>query len=135
MSKTVFTNGCFDIVHIGHLKYLKEARSLGDKLVVGLNTDKSVAKLKGPSRPINNESHRKEFLEAFECVDEVYLFDEETPLNLIKKIKPNVLVKGGDYKVSEIVGSKEVIASGGEVKTLKFYEGFSTTNLIEKIKD
>lgn len=132
--KVVFTNGCFDLLHIGHIKYLKEARALGDKLVLGLNSDASVKRLKGPSRPILSEKYRREFLLALEMVDEVILFEEDTPLNLICQLKPDVLVKGGDYKIEDIVGAQEVLGWGGEVKSLSFYPGFSSTQLIEKIK-
>lgn len=131
--KIVFTNGCFDILHPGHMSYLKQARELGDWLVIGLNTDASIKRLKGPLRPIQNESTRKLMLESVKWVDEVILFDEDTPLELIKKIQPQVLVKGGDYKVEDIVGYNEVMAMGGVVKVLPFVEGLSTTKLIEKI--
>jgi len=133
--KIVFTNGCFDILHIGHLKYLEEASLLGDLLIVGLNSDSSVKELKGETRPINNEFERKTFLMALKCVDHVEIFSEQTPLELIKKIVPQVLVKGGDWSVDKIVGSKEVISNGGEVKSLAFLEGYSTTKLINKIKN
>ena len=132
--KIVFTNGCFDILHRGHLTYLAEAKSCGDKLVVGLNSDLSVKRFKGPERPINSEADRKFMLENLRSVDHVEIFEEDTPLNLIKKILPQVLTKGGDWKVAEIVGSSEVLASGGEVFSLHFVDGFSTTNIIEKIK-
>ncbi len=135
MSKIVFTNGCFDILHIGHIKYLKEAKALGDRLIVGLNSDESVRRLKGDLRPINNQEHRKEFLESLQAVDEVHIFHEDTPLELIKKLRPKVLAKGGDYDLEGIVGAKEVLSWGGEVKALNFYEGFSTTQLIEKLKN
>lgn len=133
--KIVFTNGCFDIVHRGHISYLNEARSLGDLLVIGLNSDSSVRALKGPERPINNEEDRKFLLENLKAVDFVEIFDEETPLSLIKKILPKILVKGGDWKIEQIVGSTEVLASGGEVLSLNFIDGFSSTNIIEKIKN
>lgn len=132
--KVVFTNGCFDLIHIGHIKYLIEAKTLGDRLVVGLNSDESVKRLKGESRPLVPENYRKELLLALKPVDQVEFFTEDTPLNLIKEIKPDVLVKGGDYNISNIVGAKEVLSWGGEVKVLSFYEGFSTTSLIKKIK-
>ena len=132
--KSVFTNGCFDILHSGHVEYLNEARSLGDKLIVGLNSDESVKRLKGSERPINNEVDRKFLLENLVSVDEVIIFNDDTPLNLIKKIMPDILVKGGDWQVEQIVGHKEVIANGGEVKSLKFKEGYSTTSVLEKIK-
>ncbi len=132
--KVVFTNGCFDILHRGHLTYLKEAKACGDLLVVGLNSDKSVKALKGEERPINNEQDRKFMLESLRFVDCVEIFGEQTPLNLIKEILPSVLVKGGDWSIEEIVGSKEVIENGGDVFSLNFVDGFSTTNIIEKIK-
>ena len=133
--KIVFTNGCFDIVHRGHITYLNEAKKLGELLIVGLNSDESVKKLKGPERPINNEEDRKFLLENLKSVDWVEVFHDETPLDLIKKIMPDVLVKGGDWRVEQIVGSKEVLQSGGEVKSLNFVDGFSTTSIIEKIKN
>lgn len=130
--KIVFTNGCFDLLHIGHVRYLQEAKSLGDYLVVALNTDASVKKLKGPSRPIQNENDRAEILAALNCVDATVLFDEDTPLNVIKAVRPNVLVKGGDWKPSQIVGSDFVIANGGQVRSLQFVEGRSTSGIIQK---
>ena len=133
MSKTVFTNGCFDVLHVGHLRYLKEARSMGDRLVVGLNNDSSVRKLKGEKRPIHTEVERKEMLLSLRFVDEVHIFDEDTPLRLIKEIKPDVLVKGGDWALNTIVGYDFVTERGGSVHSLSFYEGYSTTNTIEKI--
>ncbi len=132
--KVVFTNGCFDLLHVGHVRYLQQARKLGDKLIVGLNSDQSVKRLKGESRPVVSEDHRKEILLALSCVDEVHLFEEDTPLNLILSLRPNILVKGGDYDISTIVGAKEVMSWGGEVKALNFHEGFSSTDLIEKSK-
>ncbi len=134
-NKVVFTNGCFDIIHSGHIAYLKEARSLGDKLIVGINTDASVKRLKGNGRPINNLEDRIEVLSSLSFVDEVIPFDEDTPLQLIKKIRPDVLVKGGDYKISEIVGAEEVISYGGQVRVLSFMRGKSTTRLIKKINE
>lgn len=133
--KTVFTNGCFDILHIGHVHYLNEARSLGDKLVVGLNSDKSVKRLKGNERPINNELDRKYVLENLKAVDEVIIFDEDTPIELIKKINPHILVKGGDWPIEKIVGHEHVLANGGVVKSLSFKDGYSTTSTLEKIKN
>ena len=132
--KTVFTNGCFDILHVGHVRYLKEARALGDALVVGLNSDKSVKSLKGEDRPLVSQEERKELLVALSCVSKVFLFDEDTPLNLILKLKPMILVKGGDYQVSDIIGAKEVLSWGGDVKSLNFHEGHSTTDIFEKVK-
>jgi D-beta-D-heptose 7-phosphate kinase/D-beta-D-heptose 1-phosphate adenosyltransferase len=131
--KVVFTNGCFDILHLGHVKYLQQARSLGDILVVGLNSDSSVKKLKGPTRPIQNENDRLEILAALESVSFTCVFNEDTPLNLIKKIKPDILVKGGDWPVEKIVGSDFVLASGGSVRSLQFVQGHSTTGIIDKI--
>lgn len=133
--KVVFTNGCFDILHRGHVSYLNEAKKQGDVLVVGLNSDASVKRLKGESRPVNSELDRKFVMENLKAVDFVALFEEDTPLNLIKSIMPNVLVKGGDWKPEQIVGSAEVLAAGGEVKSLTFVDGFSTTGIIEKIQD
>lgn len=133
--KIVFTNGCFDIVHVGHLALLNEAKSLGDYLIVGLNSDASVKRLKGEERPINNQENRQFFLENIKAVDEVIIFDEDTPLELIKTIKPDVLCKGGDWQPSQIVGGEFVIANGGEVKSLTFKDGHSTTNIIDQIKN
>jgi rfaE bifunctional protein nucleotidyltransferase chain/domain len=132
--RVVFTNGCFDILHRGHVSYLNEAKAQGDILVLGLNSDASVKRLKGESRPVNSEQDRKFVLENLKSMDYVFIFDEDTPYNLIQKIKPNVLVKGGDWKVEDIIGSDIVLANGGEVKSLKFINGFSTTNTIEKIQ-
>lgn len=132
--KIVFTNGCFDILHRGHVAYLNEAKSCGDILLLGLNSDESVKRLKGPSRPVNNEQDRKFVLENLKAIDFVEIFTEDTPLNLIKEVMPNVLVKGGDWSVDQIVGSTEVMAAGGEVFSLNFVDGFSTTGIIEKIQ-
>lgn len=132
--KIVFTNGCFDILHKGHISYLNEAKRQGDLLVLGLNSDASVKRLKGESRPVNNEQDRKFVLENLRCIDFVEIFTEDTPYNLIKHIQPSVLVKGGDWSVDQIVGSDIVMAAGGEVKSLSFIDGYSTTNTIEKIK-
>lgn len=126
--KIVFTNGCFDILHKGHVNYLKKARELGDFLVVGLNSDESVRVLKGESRPINNQEDRKYLLEALDCVDAVVIFNEETPYELIKSLKPNILVKGGDYKAENVVG-KDLVQ---EVKIIPFVKGYSTSSIIEK---
>ncbi len=133
--KIVFTNGCFDILHRGHVSYLDEARKLGDLLVLGLNSDASVKRLKGPERPINNEEDRKYVMSQLKSVDFVEIFTDDTPLELIKKISPKVLVKGGDWKIDQIVGGKEVQASGGNVYSLKFVNGYSTTALIHKIQE
>lgn len=130
--KLVFTNGCFDLLHVGHIRYLQEAKACGDLLFVGLNTDESVKKLKGPNRPIQNESDRAEIMAALGCVDFVCLFSEETPEQLIHQVRPQVLVKGGDWKIDQIVGSDFVIKNGGEVKSLQFVDGRSTTKIIEK---
>ena len=132
--KIVFTNGCFDILHVGHIRYLLEAKSLGDILVIGINSDKSVKELKGPSRPINPLSDRALILSELRYVDYVVSFEEQTPLELIKIIMPDILVKGGDYTVENVVGSSEVIHSGGQVKLLQFHNGYSSTNYIDKIK-
>ena len=131
--KIVFTNGCFDILHAGHVEYLQKARELGDILIVGLNSDKSVNKLKGKNRPYNTLEHRAKVLSSLSSVDKVVVFDDLTPIKLIKLINPSVLVKGGDYNVSKIVGSKEVKKAGGEVVTIPLVEGLSTTRTIEKI--
>lgn len=132
--EVVFTNGCFDLVHFGHLAYLAEARAQGQKLVLGLNSDASVARLKGAHRPIKDQKNRAHLLASLEIVDLVVLFEEDTPLQLIQTIQPDVLVKGGDWKIEEIVGSEIVLAKGGKVKSLTFVEGYSTTKLEEKIQ-
>ena len=130
--KLVFTNGCFDLLHKGHLDLLSNAAGFGDKLFVGLNSDKSVKKLKGSSRPIQNEKTRAQKLLELKYVNHVIIFEDLTPQKLIHAISPNVLVKGGDYKKSEIVGAKHVISSGGVVKIVPLTPGFSTTSIIEK---
>ena len=132
--RVVFTNGCFDILHVGHIKYLQEAKSQGDLLVVGLNADASVKRLKGPERPLNVQEDRGEVLAALAAVDFVTLFEEDTPLELIKAVQPDVLVKGGDWPVEKIVGHEVVLESGGEVKSLQFIPGRSSSDLIEKLK-
>ncbi len=132
--KIVFTNGCFDLLHIGHIRYLNQARAQGDILIVGVNSDASVQKLKGPTRPIQNENDRAEILAALKAVSHTIIFSEETPLELIKKVKPDFLVKGGDWKLDQIVGSDFVLAYGGQVKSLQFIEGRSTTSIIQKSK-
>lgn len=132
--KVVFTNGCFDLLHVGHIRYLQEARAQGDLLVVGLNADASVRRLKGEERPVQNEADRGEILAALGCVDFVTLFTEDTPLELIKAVKPDVLVKGGDWPIDKIVGADFVLKNGGEVKSLQFVQGRSTTGLVEKIR-
>ena len=132
--KIVFTNGCFDVLHFGHVHYLLEAKKLGDILVIGVNDDKSVRRLKGPSRPINGEKERTFVLAALACVDYVTLFEEDTPENLIKAVRPDVLVKGGDYHLDQIVGADFVKENGGIVTTIPFVEGFSSTKIIEQLK-
>ncbi len=132
--KVVFTNGCFDIVHLGHIDYLEKARALGDRLVLGLNTDASVSRLKGPARPVVNEYARARLIAALAFVDTVILFDDPTPLALIEALKPDILVKGDDYSVQTIVGADFVINNGGSVETIKLVEGYSTTAMIERIK-
>ena len=133
--KVVFTNGCFDLLHKGHIHYLCEAAALGNKLVLGLNADASVSRLKGPSRPINNEESRAAMLACFFFIDLIVFFEEETPENLIKTITPDVLVKGGDYAIKDIVGADHVIKNGGKVLSLSFIDGFSSTDIINKIKE
>lgn len=133
--KVVFTNGCFDILHRGHVEYLCQARDLGDVMVLGLNTDSSVRRLgKSPERPINSEETRAVILAGLECIDAIVLFDEDTPYELIQFVQPDVLAKGDDYKVEEIVGYDIVTAKGGKVVTIPLVKGFSTTNLIAKMK-
>lgn len=131
--KSVFTNGCFDLLHPGHLRYLAEARSLGDFLLVGLNSDRSISALKGPSRPVCPEPVRAEMLAGLAAVDSVVIFDEDTPFDLISAVKPDILVKGGDWPIEKIIGADLVLARGGEVKSLLLAEGYSTTSLIEHI--
>ena len=128
----VFTNGCFDIIHSGHLDLLKEAKSYGDKLIVGLNSDKSVSKLKGPERPVIGQSERKKILSALKFVDEVIIFNEENPLKLIKKLKPSILVKGADYTKEQVVGGAFVESYGGEIKLVKLTKGKSSSKIINK---
>jgi len=130
----VFTNGCFDLIHPGHVIYLEQARALGDFLVVGLNSDRSVRALKGPGRPILAEVPRAWILSALRAVDMVVLFDEETPLELISQVRPNILCKGGDYRPEEVVGKGVVEEDGGRVEILAFHPGFSTTDLISEIR-
>ena len=133
--KIVFTNGCFDILHKGHVVYLDEAKNLGDFLIVGVNSDQSVKNLKGITRPIVDEKGRTAVLAALESVDAVILFDEATPIELIKKLNPDILVKGGDYPIHSIVGSDYILQKGGVVKTLSLIEGYSTTAIEQKIKN
>lgn len=132
--KIVFTNGCFDILHIGHLRYLERARGLGDRLVIGVNSDASVRRLKGSDRPVTRERDRAALLAALECVDYTVLFSEDTPERLIRAIRPDFLVKGGDWKKEAIVGSAFVESYGGKVRSLPFVNGYSTTGLIQKIQ-
>lgn len=129
--KVVFTNGCFDVIHLGHLKYLAEAADLGTKFIIGLNTDASVKRLKGENRPINDEISRALVLAGFDFIDAIVHFNEDTPLNLISKIIPDVLVKGGDYEIEEIVGHEVVKKHGGLVTTINFIDGFSSTSIIK----
>jgi len=131
--KIVFTNGCFDILHIGHINYLRKAKAKGDILIIGLNSDDSVKKIKGKGRPLTSQNERAEILAALEFVDFVTIFEEETPLNLIKEIKPDVLVKGGDWKKEEVVGSDFVESYGGKTALIPLVEGKSTSLIIEKI--
>lgn len=130
----VFTNGCFDIVHLGHIDYLEKARHLGDRLILGLNTDASVSCVKGPLRPVVDEYARARLMAAFEFVDAVVLFGEPTPIELIEVIQPDVLVKGNDYTVATIVGADFVLGRGGRVETVALVPGYSTTKLIDRIK-
>lgn len=131
----VFTNGCFDLLHRGHVEYLDRARRLGDALMVGLNTDASVRRIKGDARPLVGQEDRAVVLAGLESVDAVVLFEEETPRSLIAAILPDVLVKGGDYRTEDVVGREEVLAAGGRVEVVPLVEGYSTTNLIERIRE
>lgn len=132
--KVVFTNGCFDIIHKGHVKYLNEAKSLGDHLIVGINSDDSVKRLKGKDRPVNNESDRAFIIDNLKSVDDVLIFNEDTPYDIIKEIIPDLLVKGGDWKEEDIVGSDIVKINGGKVVSLQFVNDYSTTNILKKIE-
>lgn len=132
--KIVFTNGCFDILHRGHVEYLAQAANHGDVLVIGLNTDNSVRRIKGDSRPVQDEYARALLLASLSFVSAVILFDEDTPYNLIQRVQPDVLVKGSDYKAEDIVGYDIVKAKGGKVVTIDFIDGYSTTSIIEKLK-
>lgn len=135
INKTIaFTNGAFDILHEGHIKILSQAASFADFLIVGVNSDASVKRLKGNSRPVNNEQSRSLILASLIMTDAVIIFDEDTPLNIIKKIMPDVLIKGGDYTVETIVGANEVMSNGGRVEIIPLEEGFSTTEIIKKMK-
>ena len=131
--KVVFTNGCFDIIHRGHIEYLREAKLLGDILIVGLNSDTSVKRIKGETRPYQDEQGRATILNAMEMVDIVVIFNEDTPLNLICELKPDILVKGGDYNSQSIVGASEVEGWGGHVKTISFLKGYGTSIVVDKI--
>jgi len=133
--KIIFTNGCFDLIHLGHLNYLAEARALGHRLVVGLNSDDSVSRLKGSHRPIHNEESRAMMLASMLCVDAVTVFEEDTPLSLIEAVLPDILVKGGDYKPNQIVGHDVTIQHGGKVEVLSFLEGYSSTKIETRIKE
>jgi len=133
--KIVFTNGCFDILHAGHISYIREAKALGDILMIGLNSDGSVKRLKGPDRPINDQKSRALLLSELKSIDYIIIFEEDTPYDLINCIKPNILVKGGDWKINEIVGSDIVLSTNGIVKSLKFLEGYSSTKLINRMKN
>jgi len=131
--KVVFTNGCFDIIHAGHIDYLNKAKALGDILIVGLNTDDSVKKIKGDKRPIINQDERAEIISNLKPVDYVVFFDEDTPAELINKLVPDILIKGADWKIDEIAGGETVIANGGEVKTIEFVNDQSTSQIIDLI--
>jgi D-glycero-beta-D-manno-heptose 1-phosphate adenylyltransferase len=133
--KIVFTNGCFDLLHLGHVDYLEKSRQLGDKLVLGLNTDTSISRIKGPSRPLQDEMSRARVMASLLFVDAVVLFDDDTPLELIKAVQPDILVKGDDYTIENIVGQEVVTARGGEVKTVPLVKGYSTTNIVKKIEN
>ena len=133
--RVVFTNGCFDLIHYGHIYYLAEARGLGDRLVVGMNASASVSRLKGPHRPIKDEQTRLFVLASLSMVDAVVIFEEDTPYRLIKEVQPDILVKGGDWAIDQIVGADLVLQNGGQVKNLAFIEGYSTTNIEQKIKN
>ena len=133
--KVVFTNGCFDILHLGHIDYLEKASQTGSQLIVGMNTDRSVKALKGPERPVNSEYARARLIAALGFVSMVIIFDEDTPLELIKSLAPDVLIKGKDYSIETIVGAKEVIQMGGEVCTIDLVPNYSTTRIIQKLKN
>ena len=133
--KIVFTNGCFDILHIGHVRYLKASAKCGDILIIGLNSDNSVKRLKGDSRPINNESDRAELLSELGFVDYVVVFDEDTPINLLDELKPDIYTKGADYTVETLPEAKTVLGYGGKIEFITLVEGKSTTNVIKKIEN
>ena len=132
--KVVFTNGCFDLLHLGHIDYLSKAADMGDKLVIGLNSDASATALKGPGRPITDQLSRSVMLASFSFVDAVVIFDEPTPLHLIELVRPDILVKGADYSIEQIVGADLVLQYGGEVKTIEYLSGYSTTLIEKKIR-
>lgn len=132
--KVVFTNGCFDLLHLGHIDYLSKAADMGDKLVIGLNSDASASELKGPGRPITDQLSRSLMLASFSFVDAVVIFDEPTPLHLIELVRPDILVKGADYSIEQIVGADMVLQYGGEVKTIEYLSGYSTTLIEKKIR-
>ena len=131
--RVVFTNGCFDLLHLGHVDYLEKAKQLGDKLIVAVNTDASVSRLKGPERPLQDEMSRARIMASLLFVDTVVLFDEETPYELIKTVLPDILVKGDDYAIENIVGQDIVLENGGEVKTIQLVKGYSTSGIVDKI--
>ena len=133
--KIVSTNGCFDILHVGHVRYLQKSASLGDILIVCLNSDRSVKALKGDSRPLNNENDRAEVLASLACVDYVVIFDEDTPVNYLAQIKPDIHTKGGDYDVNTLPEAKVIMDNGGKLEFINFVEGKSTTNIINKMKN
>ena len=132
--RIVFTNGCFDLLHLGHVDYLEKAKKLGDKLLVGVNTDASVSRLKGPERPLQDEMSRARIMASLLFIDLVVLFDEETPYELIKTVRPDILVKGDDYAIQNIVGQDIVLENGGEVKTIPLVKGYSTSGIVNKIR-
>jgi rfaE bifunctional protein nucleotidyltransferase chain/domain len=133
--RIVFTNGCFDLIHLGHIDYLAKAADLGDILIIGLNTDTSTRKLKGPGRPINDEHSRAMILASFFFVDAIILFDEETPYELIQQIQPDILVKGADYEPEDIIGYDIIMAKGGKVETISFLPGYSTSNIEKRVRN
>lgn len=133
--KIVFTNGCFDLIHLGHIEVIARSADLGDILIIGVNTDNSIKRLKGPNRPIVEEISRAKQLAALEFVDAVVFFDEDTPIDLIKVINPNVITKGGDYNTDQVIGNDIVIQNDGEVVIIPLTQGYSTTSILEKIKD
>lgn len=131
--KIVFTNGCFDILHIGHARYLYAAREMGDFLIVAMNSDRSVKAIKGPDRPIMNQSERSEMLASLECVDMVVIFDEDNPIEVIRYLMPDILIKGGDWKEEDIIGADVVRAAGGQIRSIPYINGYSTSGIIKRI--